>query len=77
MPPLLALASLGSAKPIGSLLMEQRALKNVNNCFNTNIYSYSETSDRESSNIYLNVVPFSTQVLIKHMWQLKTVVFLH
>ncbi len=25
------------------LKMEQRALKNVNNCLNTNIYSYFET----------------------------------
>ncbi len=32
--------------------------KNVNNCLNTNIYSYSETSDGESSNLYQNVVHF-------------------
>jgi len=38
--------------------IEQRALKNVNNCFNTNIHSYSETSGVQSSNIYLNVVHF-------------------
>ncbi len=36
------------------LTMEQHALKNVNNCLNTNIYSYLETSDGQSSNIYLN-----------------------
>jgi len=30
--------------------------KNVNNCLNTNIYSYLETSGRKSSNLYLNVV---------------------
>ncbi len=40
------------------LVMEQRALKNVNNCLNTNIYSYLETSGGQSSNPYLNVVHF-------------------
>jgi hypothetical protein len=39
-------------------LMEQHALKNVNNCLNTNIYSYLETSGGQSSNPYLNVVHF-------------------
>ncbi len=33
--------------------------KNVNNCLITNIYSYLETSDGQSSNLYLNVVHFS------------------
>jgi hypothetical protein len=32
--------------------------KNVNNCLNTNIYSYLETSGGQSSNPYLNVVLF-------------------
>ena len=36
--------------------MEQHALKNVNSCMNTNIYSYLETSGDQSSNLYLNVV---------------------
>jgi hypothetical protein len=36
--------------------MEKRALKNVNNCFNANIYSYLETSGGSSYNPYLNVV---------------------
>jgi hypothetical protein len=58
-------------------IMEQRALKNVNNCLNTNIYSYFETSDCQSLNLYLKVVPFLTPVLMRHLWQLKTVVFLH
>jgi hypothetical protein len=58
--------------------MEQRALKIVNNCLNTNINSYLETSGGQSYNLYLNVVYFfSTPVLIRHLWQLKTVVFLH
>ncbi len=39
-------------------LMEQHALKNINNCLNTNFYSYLETSVGQSSNTYLNVVHF-------------------
>jgi hypothetical protein len=31
----------------------------------------------QRSNLYLNVDHFSTSVLIRHLWQLKTVVFLH
>ncbi len=38
--------------------MEQHTLKNVNNCLNTNIYSYLETSGGQSSNPYLNFVHF-------------------
>ncbi len=49
--------------------------KNVNNCWNINISFYLETSGGQSSNIYLNGVYFSTQVLIRHLWQLKAVVF--
>ncbi len=60
-----------------SKVMEQHTLINVNNCLNTNIYSYLETSGGQSSNLYLDVVHFSTPVLIRHLWQLKTVVFLH
>jgi hypothetical protein len=36
--------------------MKQYALKNINNCVNTNIYAYLETSGGQSSNPYLNVV---------------------
>jgi hypothetical protein len=32
--------------------------KNVNNCLNTNIYSYLETAGGQSSNLYLNVIHF-------------------
>jgi len=39
-------------------LMEECALQNVNNCLNTNIYSYLEISGGQSSNLYLNVVQF-------------------
>ena len=46
-------------------LMEQRTLKNVNNCLNTNIYSYLKTSGGQSSNIYLNVVHLSMPVLVR------------
>ncbi len=38
--------------------MEQRTLKNVSNCLNTNIYSYLETSGGQGSNLYLNFVHF-------------------
>ncbi len=34
--------------------MEHHALKNVNNCLNTNIYSYLETSGGQSSNLYFS-----------------------
>jgi hypothetical protein len=38
--------------------MEQHTFKNINNCLNTNIYSYLETSGGQSSNLYLNFVHF-------------------
>ncbi len=41
-----------------SITMEQRTLKIVNNCLNTNIYSYLETSGGQSYNLYLNVAQF-------------------
>ena len=40
------------------LSMEQHALKNINNCLNTNIHSYLETSGGQSSNLYLYVANF-------------------
>ncbi len=58
--------------------LEQLAFKNVNNCLNTNIYSYLETSGGNSCNLYFNVLQFfNTPVLIRHLCQLKTVVFRH
>ncbi len=45
--------------------MEQHVLENVNNCLNTNIYSYLETSGGQSSNLYLNVVHFFNTSLNK------------
>jgi hypothetical protein len=42
--------------------MEQQTLKNVNNCVNTNIDSYLETSGGQSYNPYLNVHFFNTSV---------------
>ncbi len=41
-----------------SLILEQLTLKIVNNCLNTNIYSYLETSGGQSSNLYFNVAHF-------------------
>jgi hypothetical protein len=38
--------------------MEQHTLKIVDNRLNTNIYSYLETPDGQSSNLYLNTVHF-------------------
>ncbi len=38
--------------------MEHRSLKNVNNCLNTYIDSYLETSGGQSSDLYLNIAPF-------------------
>jgi hypothetical protein len=32
--------------------------KNVNNCLNTNTYSYLETSGGQNSNLYLNEAHF-------------------
>ena len=55
--------------------MEQHAFINVD-CFNTNIYSYLETSGGQSSNLYLKVL-FTTPVPVRHLCELKTVVFLH
>jgi hypothetical protein len=60
-----------------TILMEQHAFKNANNCLNTNIYSYLVISGCQSSDLYLIFVLFSTPVLIRHLCQLKTVVFLH
>jgi hypothetical protein len=44
--------------PANTTTMEQHALKIVNNCLNTSIYSYLETSGGQSSNLYLDVVHF-------------------
>jgi hypothetical protein len=45
------------------LLNGTARFKNLNNCLNTNIYSYLETSGGKSSNPYLNVVQyFNTSV---------------
>jgi hypothetical protein len=51
---------------------------NVSNCLNTNIYSYLETNGGQRLNFYMNVVHFYFKaVLIRHLWPLKTVVFLN
>ncbi len=60
-----------------SVSQDKTTLKIIINCLNTNIVSYLETSGGQSYNLYLNIVHFSTPVLIRHLWQFKTVVFLH
>jgi hypothetical protein len=46
-----------------AFLMKQHALKNVNNCLSTNIYSYLEISGGQSYILYFNVVnSFNTSV---------------
>ncbi len=45
-----------SKSNVGILTMKQHALRNVNNCMNTNIYSYLETSGGQSSDPYFNDV---------------------
>ncbi len=57
--------------------MEEHALKNVNNYLNPNISSYLDTSGGQSSDLFLNVAHFLTPVLVRHLWQVKTDVFLH
>ncbi len=49
--------------------------KNVNNCLNTHIYSYLETSGGQSSNLYLKLITLSTRLLIRHLWNDKTKLF--
>ncbi len=43
--------------------VEQRALRSLNNCLNTNIYSNFEASGGQSSNLYLNVVHFFNAIV--------------
>ncbi len=45
------------------LPMDQRALKNVTNYLNTNIYSYLETSGGQSSNLFLNIAHFLNTIV--------------
>jgi hypothetical protein len=51
-------ANIFFSRLLNGFSMEQHALKSVNSCLNTNIYSYLETSVGQSSNPYLNVVHF-------------------
>ncbi len=47
-----------NVRPNPYIIMEQHTFKNVNNCLDTNIYSYLETSGGQIYNLYLNVVHF-------------------
>ena len=42
--------------------MEHHTLKNVNNCFNTNVYWYLETCGGQTQNLYIIVYFFNTSV---------------
>jgi hypothetical protein len=53
------------ANTIPFAAMEQHALKNVNNCLNTSICSYLETSGGHSPNLYLHVVHFFSTIFNK------------
>ena len=48
----------GGRKPKTLTLMEQNDLKNVNNCWNTKITFYIETSGGQSSNQYSDIAYF-------------------
>jgi hypothetical protein len=57
--------------------MEQHTLKVVQDCWNTNISFYLETSGVKAL-IYIQILfIFSMPVLIRNQLHLKTVVFLH
>ncbi len=54
--------------------------KNINSCWNYKVSFYLDTLGGKHSNSYLDAVQvsiLSTQGLIRHPWQLKTVVFQH
>ena len=53
----------GGKSYIQYLATEHHSLKHVNDCLNTNIYSYLDTSGGQRSNLYLNVIQlFNTSV---------------
>jgi hypothetical protein len=47
-----------ASNPPALLAEWNSGLKNANNCLNTNIFSYLETSGGKNYNLYLNVVHF-------------------
>jgi hypothetical protein len=47
-----------NVKSISNISMEQHALKIVNDCLNTNIYSFLDTSGGQISDLHLNVGHF-------------------
>ncbi len=55
---------------------EAACFKNVNICWITKIIFYLEILSGRNSNLYLKLF-ILTPVLIRHLWQLKTLVFLH
>ncbi len=51
--------------------MEQHTLKNVNNCWNTNIYPYLDTSGGQNPNLELNVVNFFNTSVLQLLYSAK------
>jgi hypothetical protein len=56
--------------------MEQHALK-MSTIVGIPTFLFLETPGGQNYNLYKIAVNVSTPVLIRHLWQLKTVVFLH
>jgi hypothetical protein len=67
----------GAAIRLFYQIMEQRALRKVNNCFNTQ--KYLLLSDIWLSNFkpHLTAAPFTKLLEIRHLWQLNMAIFLH
>jgi len=56
--PTKSITDFGRPKMLKNTVNGTAPFKNVNNCLNMSIYSYSETSGSQSSNLYLNAVHF-------------------
>ncbi len=57
--------------------MEEHTLKKCKQLLEYQNEIYIETSGGQNSNSYSSIVHFSTPLLVRHRWQLNTVVSLH
>ncbi len=73
----LSIKNITSVNDASRIINGTTHLKNIKNSLNTNISFYFETSGGQNCNLFECYSFFSTPVLIRHLWQLKTVVFLH